>query len=135
VRNLLLATISSCQSGHQSTTVLGDEFLGINAALLNRGCRFTLSTLWPIFDVVSYVVTSRFYSELARESGVHIESIYRCLTDMQLWVRTSTAAEISDFFQTSDLKVPTMLETLPADSVPFAHPRVWAAYYLSSRCL
>jgi CHAT domain len=134
-RNLLLATISSCQSGHQSTTVLGDEFLGVNTALLNRGCRFTLSTLWPIFDVVSYVVTSRFYSALARESDVHIESLYRCLTDTQLWVRTSTAAEISDFFRTNDLKIPTMLETSPVDSVPYAHPRVWAAYYLSSRCL
>lgn len=135
VRNLLLATISSCQSGHQSTAVLGDEFLGINTALLNRGCRFVLSTLWPIFDVVSYVVTSRFYAELAREGDVHIESVYRCLTDTQFWVRTSTAAEIADFFKTNGLKIPTMLETSPADAVPFAHPRVWAAYYLSSRSL
>lgn len=135
VRNLLLATISSCQSGHQSTTVLADEFLGINMALLNRGCRFTLSTLWPIFDVVSYVVTSRFYYEMTRESDMHIESLYRCLTDTQLWIRTSTAAEIAEYFSTNNLEIPTVLAPMAADSIPFAHPRVWAAYYLSARCL
>jgi CHAT domain-containing protein len=135
VHNLLLATISSCQSGHQSTTVLADEFLGINTALLYRGCRITLSTLWPIFDVVSYVVTSRFYSELARESDVHVESIYRSLIKTQTWVRTSTAGEISDFLKTNGLEVPTLLENSSAESVLFDHPRVWAAYYLSSRCL
>jgi hypothetical protein len=135
VRNLLLATISSCQSGHQSTTVLADELLGINTALLYRGCRITLSTLWPIFDVVSYVVTSRFYSELARESDVHIETLYRALTKTQTWVRTSTTGEISDFLEANGLKVPTLLESSSAESVLFGHPRVWAAYYLSSRCL
>jgi CHAT domain-containing protein len=135
VRNLLLATISSCQSGHQSTTVLADELLGINTALLYRGCRITLSTLWPIFDVVSYVVTSRFYSELAHESDVHIESLYKSLTKTQRWVRTSTAGEISEFLRTNGLEVPALLENSSAKSILFDHPRVWAAYYLSSRCL
>jgi hypothetical protein len=135
VRNLLVATISSCQSGHQSTTVLADEFLGINTALLYRGCRITLSTLWPIFDSVSYVVTSRFYSELARESDINVESLHRCLTNTQLWVRTATTAEISDFLNTNGLEIPTLLGSSSAESIPFKHPRIWAAYYLSSRCL
>jgi hypothetical protein len=134
-RSLLLATISSCQSGHQSTTVLADEFLGINTALLNRGCRFTLSTLWPILDVVSYIVTSRLYSELASEGVVNIKTLHRCLTDTQSWMRTSTAAEVIEFFETNNLNIPALLETFPAEFVPFAHPRVWAAYYLSSRSL
>ena len=135
VRNLLLATVSSCQSGHQSTTVLANEFLGINTEFLYRGCRFTLSTLWPVFDVVSYVVTSRFYFELVREGQVGIDSLYRCLTSTQSWVRTATAGEVVDFFEANGLAVPSMLQNCSATSVPFGHPRVWAAYYLSSRGL
>lgn len=134
-RHLLLATINSCQSGHQSTTVLADEFLGINTALLHRGCRFTLSTLWPVFDVVSYVMTSRFYSELVREDELNIYSLHGCLARTQSWVRTATASEIGDFFKGRGLNVPIMLENCPLGSVPFGHPRVWAAYYLSSRSL
>lgn len=133
--NLLVTTMSSCQSGQISTGVLADELISLNSAFLYRGCRFVVSTLWPVLDSGSYVFMSRFYWAVSSRNRLDLGCLSACLTSTQLWMRDSTRGVIATFMQEHGLKVPDFFERLSDDATPFKHPRIWAAYYLSARGL
>lgn len=133
--NLLLTTMSSCQSGQISTGVLADELISLSSALLYRGCRFVISTLWPVLDSASYVFMSRFYWAISSWHRLDIRCLSTCLTSTQLWMRSSTTAEIAAFMQENGLEVPHFFKRLSDDATPFEPPRIWAAYYLAAKGL
>ncbi|TQR85670.1 CHAT domain-containing protein [Mycobacterium hodleri] len=132
---LFLTTMSSCQSGQPATGVLGDELIGISSALLYRGCRFVIGTLWPVIDVASYVFFCRFYWAISRNRCLNIAAVSVGLISTQSWIRESTTSEMSEFMKANGLQVPDMFHRQAADTILFGHPRVWSAYYLSARGL
>lgn len=135
IDNLFMMMINSCQSGQPAVTTLGDEYLGVSTALLYRGCRFVVGTLWNVVDLASYVLMIHFYSELSERGRLSLSILYECLRGTQAWARSARAADIIDFLTSRGFDVPPRLLALPSDAVPLSHPREWAAHYLSARSL
>lgn len=85
-----LAILSACRSGLAEYQNTPDEALGFPAVLLQAGIPAVVSTLWPVADLSSALLTGRFYETHLAEGQPAAEA----LRSAQRWLRDATAAEL-----------------------------------------
>lgn len=64
-----LVTLSACETGITDIRQSPDEFLGLQAGLLQAGAPTVVSTLWPVDDLSTMLLMERFYQNLLAHDG------------------------------------------------------------------
>lgn len=139
-----LVILSACQTAVIDFSRLPDEAVGLATGFLHAGVPGVVATLWPVSDLSTALVMTKFYEyhlhgRLATGEGPM--SPVRALRRAQQWLRDVTCAELSDSFDkyrraASDrpqidyalAQERFQYYTLrPSNEQPFADPYDWAA--------
>jgi CHAT domain-containing protein/tetratricopeptide (TPR) repeat protein len=130
-----LVVLSACQSGQVDLRRVSDEMLGMPLAFLQAGACTVVSTLWPIDDRVTAMLTGRFYEELAKEisTGGRCD-IAAALARAQRWLRSLTREQAHRWCEERGVRMLSAprrsISTTPPPSSttdpPYAHPYFWA---------
>ena len=130
-----LAVLSACHTGLVDFNKVPDEAIGFPAGFLQSGVPGVVSTLWPVNDISTAILMSRFYFEHLG-NGLDPAS---ALHHAQDWLRTATARDMSltdryeRRYQESGRQDPALFRAMRyfqanSEARPFAHPYFWAAF-------
>ena len=139
LRHCRLAFFSACESGNVGLTFDIDEYSGLPAALQLAGVSTTVSTLWPVPDVLTALYADLFYEEIARSpQHANIPAVVRKVGKrLQTMKKAEAASLLNDIRQrTPNPEARFRLEAhahkiLQGDEYPFSHPYDWAAFYVT----
>jgi len=127
-----LAVLSACQTGIVDFNKVPDEAIGFPAGFLQAGVPGVVSTLWPVSDISTAILMSRFYFEHLGNGLDPASALHRA----QDWLRTATARDMSladryeRRYQEGDGKALQLWRYYRDNPEvrPFAHPYYWAAF-------
>jgi len=129
-----LAVLSACQTGIVDFHKVPDEAIGFPAGLIQAGVPAVVSTLWPVNDISTAILMSRFYLEHLGNGLDPASALHRA----QGWLRTATARDLADHYeqryQESGRMDPVAFRAMrhfrqaAPEARPFAHPYYWAAF-------
>ena len=130
-----LAVLSACQTGIVDFHKVPDEAIGFPAGLIQAGVPGVVSTLWPVNDISTAILMSRFYVEHLGNGLDPASALHRA----QDWLRTATARDMSladryeRRYQESGRMDPDAFRAMRyfranPEARPFAHPYYWAAF-------
>ena len=131
-----LVTISACWSGLGRVNIFGAD-LGFSHALILKGARSVVLSLWNVDDAATALLMTRFYQNLlGRREGLHHPlKKAEALAEAKTWLRTRTAAEAERLCQ--DLPTVERMEKVSGPprstakaALPYDHPYYWAAFIL-----
>jgi tetratricopeptide (TPR) repeat protein len=88
-----LVMVSACSSGQQEVGA-GDEPAGIPRALLGRGAKALIVSLWEVPDLATYLLVKNLYAELPDVGGLELQEVGRALVGAQEAVRDISAREL-----------------------------------------
>jgi CHAT domain-containing protein len=100
-----LVVLSACQSGMRETT-LPDEAIGLPSAFLQAGVPAVIATLWPVDDLSSALLMTRFYELLLRgnpATGEPAMNPVRALCRAQGWLRDISVRELQDYVRRREM--------------------------------
>jgi CHAT domain-containing protein len=130
-----LAVLSACQTGIVDFDRVPDEAIGFPAGLIQAGVPGVVSTLWPVYDISTALLMSRFYVEHLG-NGLDPATALRRAQD---WLRTATARDICS--SGCDVRLYKDSGGMDRHAFPairyfqvnpeertFAHPYYWAAF-------
>jgi CHAT domain-containing protein len=100
LRKARLVVLSACQSGMRETT-LPDEAIGLPGAFLQAGVPAVVATLWPVDDLSSALLMTRFYEFLLQ--GDARMSPVRALCRAQCWLRDISVRELQDYVRRREM--------------------------------
>ncbi|MCE3555568.1 CHAT domain-containing protein [Pseudonocardia sp. RS11V-5] len=142
-----LVVASACESGQIGIFGSTNEVIGLPNAMITAGAAATVASLWPVDDVATTVLMSRFYErlrELEGECPARPGAPAVALRDAQAWTRSVPSREldrIADRIEGHAADTPDgvvssergLVATLRAivgkpDTRPFEHPRYWAPF-------
>jgi len=142
LRTTRLAVLSACQTAITDYRDLPEEAIGLPAGLLQAGSPAVVGTLWPVEDVSTALLMTRFYEYLLNEGAPPAQA----LCAAQRWLRDLTNAELESYLDThrrcaearreSAQRMPlTLIEELKSQTIindpeqrPFADPARWAPF-------
>ena len=113
-----LAVLSACESALPGTRTL-EEAISLPTAFLQAGAAATIASLWPVDDVATTLLLTRFYT-LWRQQ---LDSPAEALRQAQRWLRDLTREERAAAFPNlrfRDVGAPS--------SRPYARPYWWAGF-------
>ena len=130
-----LAVLSACQTGIVDFHKVPDEAIGFPAGFIQAGVPGVVSTLWPVNDISTAILMSRFYVEHLGNGLDPASALHRA----QDWLRTATARDMSladryeRRYQESGRMDPDAFRAMRyfranPEARPFAHPYYWAAF-------
>ncbi|MCX5307870.1 MULTISPECIES: CHAT domain-containing protein [Streptomyces] len=139
-RGVRLVFASACRTA-TTDAFLPDEAIGLASGLLQAGAREVIASLWNVNDLATMLVATRFYRELdSGPPGGGAVDAGRALRRAQLWLRDSTAAELSRWCAGLIDDVPeeparsrlraavAHLDGRPPELPCYADARFWAAF-------
>jgi CHAT domain-containing protein len=94
-REARLVVLSACQTGITEFRRLPDEAIGLPAGFLQAGAMGVVGTLWPVDDLSTTLLMTKFYEFLLCDD----EPPARALRNAQRWLREITAGELLDYFE------------------------------------
>ena len=102
-----LAVLSACETGLYDIATTPNEFTGLPAAFLQLGAGGVLATLWPVNDLSTALLVSRFY-DLHRGQGL---APAVALGHAQNWLRSSTPQDLREYVRSAvvDRRIPAVL--------------------------
>jgi CHAT domain-containing protein len=121
-----LAVLAACETGVPYAQ-LPDEMIGLPSALLEAGVPGVVGTLWPVEELPTLLVTTRFY-ELWLDRGLPPAV---ALHHAQRWLRTGTAGQFETYVRDSidpSARWPYRHTGRARQHRIFAHPDCWAAF-------
>lgn len=131
-----LAFLSACETNLVNTEHDLNTFVGLNTAFLSAGAAGVVGTQWAVNDAATALLSAKFYAE-------HIaggKTPAAALKAAQTWLRTSSAAALSQFVEAlvETASVPAeqtdaisgYLADQPGDAPPFADPYFWGGFQL-----
>jgi len=113
-----LVVLSACETAFAGTD-LPDEAVSLSTGLIQAGAAAAIGTLWPVDDLATMVLLTRFY-HLWRGDGLPIPEALR---QAQRWTRDLTEAERQVTFPGVDFGINSS-----SSEHPYAHPYWWAAF-------
>jgi CHAT domain-containing protein/tetratricopeptide (TPR) repeat protein len=130
-----LAVLAACRTALIEVQRVPDETVGLPAGFLQAGVRGVIGTLWPVNDVSTGLLLTRFYQLHLQESLPPASA----LRQAQRWLRESTAGEmgLAEYYERayreSEQREEHLLQRARyyqehAGKKPFAHPYYWAAF-------
>ena len=140
VSTLRLAVLAGCQTGISDFLRVPDEAVGFPAGILQAGVPGVVSSLWPVVDMSTSLLLTRFYFHHKEEGWAPAKA----LNMAQVWLRDVSAGELAERFSElrrlkKGLDIPyeqlsaawRRFSTANPSTKPFAHPRYWAAFTFS----
>ncbi|WP_081620191.1 CHAT domain-containing protein [Arthrobacter sp. 162MFSha1.1] len=136
-----LAVLSACETGLPDVFHSGEEFVSFPGALLQAGASSVISSLWPVSDVSTCLLMSKFYEEWA--SGAPVDA---ALHNACLWLRNATKPNLLDYVNLAALGFesdPEYVELKKAFQAarlrialsplekPFSDGKYWAAFVVT----
>lgn len=129
-----LVVLSACSAGVADPTRFDSEWTGFPGAFLKLGAREVVAPLWPVDDLATTLLMTRFFEAIRRG-----EPTAQALRSSQVWVRNADRADLQDSIERllsnglmaradADVLL-AAIERLGADA-PFADPYFWAAFQL-----
>ncbi|MEM7115660.1 MAG: CHAT domain-containing tetratricopeptide repeat protein [Chloroflexota bacterium] len=119
--------LSACQTG-VSKVLRGDEPMGLIRAFLYAGANAVLVAHWPVEDLPTFLLMTRFY-----QAWQEREDVAWALREAQVWLREADLSGLADLMAESDLH-DWQADLPPRDEWegerPFADARHWAAFTL-----
>src|SRR5262245_23097889 len=103
--NARLVVLSACHSGLRGTT-LPDEAIGMPSTFLEAGVPAVVATLWPVDDLSSALLMTRFYDLLLRGDAAAGEAAMnpvRALCRAQCWLRDVSVGELHDYVRRREM--------------------------------
>jgi CHAT domain-containing protein len=133
-----LAVLSACQTGITDFFKVPEEMVGFPAGFLQAGVPGVVSALWPVADISTALLLTRFYHYHLKDGRDPAMALYLA----QGWLRAVTAQEmgLADYYQRlyqesgqKDQDAFRAMRYYRANpSVkPFAHPYYWAGFVFS----
>ena len=132
-----LVVLSACQSGMRETS-LPDEAIGLPSAFLQAGVPAIAATLWPVDDLSSALLMTRFYEFHLRGNAETSEprmDPVRALCRAQCWLRDVSVKELQDYVRRREMSKELIAEVgnrfaaANPDLRPFAEsPFDWAPF-------
>ena len=92
--DMRLVFLSACETGLAGVLKMTEEFLGLATGFVAAGAAGVISSLWPVFDDTSYLLSTRFYDELLDDRGNERQSPATALRAAQHWLRHVTYGEL-----------------------------------------
>ena len=134
-----LVTASACQTAITDFTDLPDEAIGLPAGLLQAGAAGVVGTLWPVSDLSTALLMTRFYEYLLGNHDDHATPMRpaQALRRAQLWLATITQEELQLYYGRHDSlrrahqQHPigmTMPTARASGRRPYGDPLHWAAF-------
>lgn len=90
-----LVVLSACETGLSEVTSNPDEFVGLPGAFLALGAAGVLGTLWPVNDVATSLLISRFYDLHIGEKLPPATALQRA----QTWLKRATNEDLDAYVQ------------------------------------
>ncbi|WP_405442750.1 CHAT domain-containing protein [Streptomyces avidinii] len=139
-RGVRLVFASACRTA-STDAFLPDEAIGLASGLLQAGAREVIAALWNVNDLATMLIATRFYHELecGMSEGAPVGA-GRALRTAQLWLRDSTAEQLSRWCADLLDAVPdepararlreavAFLDSRPPRIPCYAESRFWAAF-------
>ena len=94
LKDTRLVFLSACETGLAGVVKMSEEFVGLANGFIAAGAAGVISSLWPVFDDASYLLSTRFYEELLNERGGERQSPASALRAAQRWLRQVTYGEL-----------------------------------------
>jgi CHAT domain-containing protein len=129
-----LVTLSACETG-LGREGGGDGLMGFSQALLLKGARSLLVSLWPVDDVATSLLMVRFYENwLGSRPGTKPLPKAEALRQAKEWLRSLTAEEVQN--AVAGLPAAERGERARRPEAkgqvarPYVHPYYWSAFIL-----
>jgi CHAT domain-containing protein len=131
-----LVTLSACETA-LGRSGGGDGFVGFSQALLAKGARSVVLSLWQVEDTATALFMQRFYQNLLGKRDGLTRPLPKAvaLREAKTWLRGLTAKEVEA--EAGRLPVTRGVERpLPTaaartrEARPFGHPYYWSAFIL-----
>jgi CHAT domain-containing protein len=142
-----LAVLSACETAVVEVQRTADEVISLPSGLLQMGVPGIVGCLWPVNDVSTYLLMTKFYELLLRsdEQPEPVDygfSRVRALCRAQLWLKEVTAEELASLFEKEVNKPKTekamqdhlamaawqRFQIMKPNEQPFSHAIYWAAF-------
>ncbi|MBL8799520.1 MAG: tetratricopeptide repeat protein [Planctomycetia bacterium] len=131
-----LLTLSACRTGLGRDSG-GEGYLGFAQALFLAGSQSLVLSLWPVDDVATALLMTRFYENLTGQRKDLKQRLPKgeALREARQWLRGLTLPDIEQHVAGWPAQVRgEVRERLPmgkpAGTRPYAHPYYWAAFIL-----
>jgi len=131
---LQMVALSACRTAFTDFQHLPDEVIGLQAGFLQAGIPSVIGTLWPVNDLSTALLMTRFYEFYLRgdaQTGLPPQPPARALRLAQHWLRKLTADDIDAYLENQpDRQVrPVEQDAItPNREHPYANPYYWAAF-------
>jgi CHAT domain-containing protein/tetratricopeptide (TPR) repeat protein len=129
--NSRVAVASACNTAMPDID-RADEAYSIAAILLAVGTASAIASLWPVNDLATAILMTRFYDELFEDTS-RLPS--QALRRAQVWLRDLPRADAESFIAAhatlaaeASRRREHEHDILPDGDAPFAPPRFWAAF-------
>ena len=129
-----MVALSACRTAFTDFQHLPDEVIGLQAGFLQAGIPSVIGTLWPVNDLSTALLMTRFYEFYLRgdaQTGLPPQPPARALRLAQHWLRKLTADDIDAYLENQpDRQVrPVEQDAItPNREHPYANPYYWAAF-------
>jgi hypothetical protein len=133
-----LVVLSACESGRIHVTEAANEFQGLPIGFLAAGSGGVVATLWPVDDVVAFLLMDEFFRQLFGQQ----EPPQAALAAAQNWLRTASGMDLAAHIQrirqenrASSAKLNQADETFQAIGTarPFAAAAYWSGFYYTGQ--
>jgi CHAT domain-containing protein len=121
-----LAVLGACETGIPYPQ-LPDEAVSLPAALLEAGVPGVVGTLWPVEELPTLMLTTRFYELWLGHRLPPAEALHRA----QWWLRTGVVSDFETYLRVNvgtAARWPYRSTGRAAQHRLFAHPDYWAAF-------
>jgi CHAT domain-containing protein len=127
-----LVVASACETAFTDSLDLPDETIGLPAGFLQAGTPAVIGTLWPVLDISTALLMTRFYEyHLGSEGRLEGTPLppAQALRQAQTWLAHASRAELEEYLSRHH----ALSEAgghIPVGRQPFAHSYYWAPFVL-----
>ena len=134
-----LVVLSACSTGIAEVGRNPEEFSGLPSGLIMAGAAGVVASLWPVDDLSTTLLMSRFYELHLGQRQMPAEA----LRYAQIWLKQATIADLRNYANAKRTdgsltaeQFSVLAETLePAGpsglaEIPFSAPRFWGAFVI-----
>jgi len=137
--NACLVVASACQTALISGKRIPDEVIGLPAGFLQAGVPAFIGTLWPVDDLVSALLMTRFYEIMLPTDKTTDPEPCAALREAMRWLRDLDNTELLNFFGQHRALRRQASGTLALarkypERQPFKDFMSWAAYSFIGAC-